>query len=316
MASSKNPRKAQSPKGIARIDSELECKGEIERMLKNSQTKVIMPALALGVLRSYSANRKRVFSDSEIRFSYESAVRSLKTHLGHDVHIGAKYEDAYGMRMSRYGFFRSVGHLKYELAKRFADCAEQLVSWIPNRIKQHIQSRIGVIPELADSKVRLRIAENVSKFMKLIGEQMNLNATSFEIVSFALIKIHLEKFACKIYRDTRTSAHDRGVDLATNFGVVYQVKKLRVETRSDADKLYAELKLNFDTERLQDGNVILVIDDISEDVRRYLIDMKVQSIRKEQLLTIAKDFRDSEDRQKVLRVIYEEFRRDYSSAIK
>jgi hypothetical protein len=31
--------------------------------------------------------------------------------------------------------------------------------------------------------------------MKLIGEQMNLNATSFEIVSFALIKIHLEKFA-------------------------------------------------------------------------------------------------------------------------
>jgi hypothetical protein len=65
-------------------------------MLKNSQTKVIMPALALGVLRQYSANRKRVFSDSEIRFSYESAVRSSKEHLGHDVHIGAKYEDAYG----------------------------------------------------------------------------------------------------------------------------------------------------------------------------------------------------------------------------
>ena len=62
--------------------------------------------------------------------------------------------------------------------------------------------------------------------------------------------------------------------------MVYQVKKLRIETRSDADKLYAELKLNFDTERLQDGNVILVIDDIAEDVRRYLIDMKVQSIKK------------------------------------
>jgi hypothetical protein len=243
-------------------------------------------------------------------------VRSLKAHLGHDVHIGAKYEDAYGMRMSRYGFFKSIGHLRYELTRRFADEAEELVPWIPDRIKQHIESRIGIIPKLADSKVRLRIAEKSSQFMKLIGEQMNLNATSFEIVSFAVIKIHLEKFACKIYRDTRTSAHDRGVDLATNFGVVYQVKKLRVESRSDADKLYAELKLNFDTERLQDGNVILVIDDIAEDVRRYLIDMKVQSIRKEQLLTIAKNFRDCEDRQKVLRVIYEEFRRDYSSAIK
>ena len=82
--------------------------------------------------------------------------------------------------------------------------------------------------------------------MKLIDEQMNLNATSFEIVSFALTKVHLEKFACKIYRDTRTSAHDRGVDLATNFGVVYQVKKLSIQSRSDADKLYAELKLNFE----------------------------------------------------------------------
>jgi hypothetical protein len=307
---------SRSRKGIARIDQELECKGDVERMLKNSQTKVIMPTLVLGILRQHAANQKRVFSDSEIRSSYESAVRSLKAHLGHDVHIGAKYEDAYGMRMSRYGFFRSVGHLKYELAERFANSAEQLVSWIPDRIKQHIESRIGVIPELADSKVRLEIADNVSKFMKLIGEQMNLNATSFEIVSFALIKIHLEKFACKVYRDTRTSAHDRGVDLATNFGVVYQVKKLRVESRSDADKLYAELKLNFDTERLQDGNVILVIDDIAEDVRRYLIDMKVQSIKKDQLLSIAREFRDSEDRQKVLRVIYEEFRRDYSSAIK
>jgi hypothetical protein len=303
-------------KHLARTAQVLECKKEVERMLKNSQTKVIMPALALGVLRQYSANRKRTFSDGEIRSAYESAVRSLKAHFGHDVHIGAKYEDAYGMRMSRYGFLKSVGHLRYELTKRFADEAEELVSWLPDRIKQHIESRIGIIPKLADSKIRLKIAEKPSDFMRLISEQMNLNATSFEIVSFALIKIHLEKFACKIYRDTRTSAHDRGVDLATNFGVVYQVKKLRVESRSDADKLYAELKLNFDTERLQDGNVILVIDDIAEDIRRYLIDMKVQSIRKEQLLTIAKDFHDPEDRQKALRVIYEEFRRDYSSAIK
>jgi hypothetical protein len=44
--------------------------------------------------------------------------------------------------------------------------------------------------------------------------------------------------------------------------------------------------------------------------------MKVQSIKKDQLLSIAREFHDSEDRQKVLRVIYEEFRRDYSSAIK
>ena len=136
------------------------------------------------------------------------------------------------------------------------------------------------------------------------------------IFSFAVIKVHLEKFACKIYRDTRTAAHDKGVDLSTNFGVVYQVKKLRVHTVSEADRLYAELKLNFDIERLQDGNLILVIDDISKEVKKYLIDMKIQSISKDDLLKLATSFDEPEDRQKVLRIVYEEFRREYSSTIR
>jgi hypothetical protein len=297
------------------IKTETDCKAEIERMLKNSQTKVIMPALALGALRQHLATQQSVFTDTELRVAYESAVQSLKKLLGHDVHIGAKYEDAYGMRMSRYSILRSAGHMRYALTKAFANYSTELCSWLPERIKQHIETRIGIIPQLAEPEKRLKIAGDTSAFIDIINSQLDKNPTSFEIVSFALIKVHLEKFACKIYRDTRTSAHDRGVDLATNFGVVYQVKKLSVRSKSDADKLYAELKLNFDSERLQDGNVILVIDDITEDVRRYLIDMKVQSIKREYLLGLAAGFSDVEDRQKVLRVIYEEFRRDYSSSI-
>lgn len=292
-----------------------DCKEEFERMLKNSQTKVIMPALGLGVLREFLVTQQPIFTDSELRNAYEATIRSLKKHLGHDVHVGAKYEDAYGMRMSRYGMLRSVGHLRYELAKPFRKHATELTAWLPDRIKKHIDARVGIIPELADAKTRLKLARNRREFVKLIDEQIDRNATTFEIVSFAVIKVHLERFACKIYRDTRTSAHDRGVDLATNFGVVYQVKKLRIHSRAEADKLYAELKLNFDAERLQDGNVILVIDDIAEDVRRYLIDMRVQSIKREHLIALADGFEDEEDRQKVLRVIYEEFRRDYSSVI-
>lgn len=278
------------------VATEKDCKFEIERMLKNSQTKVIMPAVAYGVLCYYLATKQTVFGDAEIKHAYQDAVQSLKKHLGHDVHIGAKYEDAYGMRMSRYGFLNSIGHLRYELAKTFAHHADGLCKWIPDRIKQHIDSRLGIIPKLADPAERLSLAADVVKFLGLVEEQLALNPTSFEIVSFAVIKVHLEKFACRVYRDTRTSAHDRGVDLATNFGVVYQVKKLSVLNRSDADRLYAELKLNFDSERLQDGNVILVIDDISEEVRRYLINMKVQSIKKDQLLAIARGFEDPEDR--------------------
>jgi hypothetical protein len=105
------------------------------------------------------------------------------------------------------------------------------------------------------------------------------------------------------------------VDLSTNFGVVYQVKKLKIYTASEADRLYAELKLNFDNERLQDGNVILVIDDISKEVKKYLIDMKIQSISKDDLLKMAASLDEVEDRQRILRIVYEEFRREYSSDI-
>lgn len=285
-------------------------------MLKLSQTKVIMPALAFGVLRFFVKNKQADFTDTEIKHAYQDAVRFLKKHIGHELHIGAKYEDAYGMRMSRYGFLSSLGHLKYRLNPVFGEHAGALCDWIPGCIKKHINARIGIIPSLSEAATRLAVAEDLRSFLKLIDEQLNLNPASFEIVSFALIKIHLEQFACRIYRDTRTASHDHGVDLATNFGVVYQVKKLRVYSRSDADRLYSELKQNFDRERLQDGNVILVIDDIAEDVRRYLINMKVQSIKKDQLIAIARGFETSEDRQKVLRVIYEEFARDYSGILR
>ena len=297
------------------VRTEADCRAEIERMLKNSQTKVIMPAVAFGVLRHYSATKQTVLSDTEIKHAYQEAVRFLIKHLGHDVHIGAKYEDAYGMRMSRYGFLSSVGHLKYKVAATFAEHAGSLCKWIPDRIKQHIDSRIGIIPKLADAAERLSLAADAPRFLALIAGQLVFNATSFEIVTFAVIKVHLEKFACKIYRDTRTAAHDKGVDLSTNFGVVYQVKKLRMLTESEANEVYNQLQQNFGSERLQDGKVILVIDDISEEVRRYLVNMKVQSIKKDQLLAIARGFEDPEDRQKVLRVVYDEFRRDYSGSV-
>lgn len=295
--------------------SEELCKSEIMRMLKNSQTKVIMPVVALGLLEEHSRSRQTLFSDSEVRKAYESAVRNLKKYLGHDVHIGAKYEDAYGMRMSRYGVLRSVGHLRYRLSRAYAGHARVLSNWIPERIKEHIEERLGVVPLLQNLEARVALAANSAGFLDLIRKQIVKTAANFEIFSFAVIKVHLEKFACKIYRDTRTAAHDRGVDLSTNFGVVYQVKKLKIQTESDANRVYSELKSNFDNERLQDGNVILVIDDISTRIKKYLIDMRVQSLSTNDLLKVAASFEDEEDRQKVLRIVYEEFRREYSSRI-
>ncbi len=297
-------------------NTEAFCRSEIDRMLKYSQTKVIMPVVTLGLLRVFLQNGQTVFSDPQIKKAYEAAVKSVKEFLGHDVHVGAKYYDAYGTRMSRYSVLKPVGHLKYELLAPYTSFAAPVCEWIPLRIKQHINERLGVVPMLNNSTTRVAYAEDREKFIELIRMQIDKTPANFEIFSFAVIKVHLEKFACKIYRDTRTSAHDKGVDLSTNFGVVYQVKKLQIHTESEADKVYAELKLNFDRERLQDGNVILVIDDISKKVKKYLIDMKVQALSKADLLTMASNFDESEDRQKVLRIVYDEFRREYSSTIK
>ncbi len=295
-------------------DSEEFCKGEVERMLKYSQTKDIMPVVTLGLLRVFKEKGQSVFSDAEVKKAYDAAVDFIKQFLGHDVHVGAKYYDAYGLRMSRYSVLKSVGHLTYEILPPYTTYAEALCNWIPPRIKRHIEDKLGVVPLLNTASARIVYAEDQSRFLNLIGKQIDKSPANFEICSFAVIKVHLEKFACKIYRDTRTSAHDKGVDLSTNFGVVYQVKKLRIKTESDADRVYAELKVNFDRERLQDGNVILVINDISKDLKTYLIKMKVQSISKADLLKMAARFDEPEDRQKVLRIVYEEFRREYSGS--
>ncbi|HZV89755.1 MAG TPA: hypothetical protein VFF95_19560 [Candidatus Binatus sp.] len=284
-------------------------------MLKYSQTKVIMPVVTLGLLRVFLQAGQLVYTDTEIKKAYEAAVRQLKVYLGHDVHLGAKYYDAYGTRMSRYSVLESVAHLKYKLLSPYTTFASILCDWIPARIKKHIDERLGVVPLLSNSASRVTYAENPLQFLELIREQIVKTPANFEIFSFAVLKVHLERFACKIYRDTRTAAHDKGVDLSTNFGVVYQVKKLRIQTESEADRVYAELKLNFDSERLQDGNVILIIDDICKEVKKYLIDMKVQSISKGDLLKMAAGFEEPEDRQKVLRIVSDEFRREYSSAI-
>src|SRR2546430_9253876 len=183
-------------------NSETFCKSEIERMLKNSQTKVIMPVVALGLLRSYSTTGETRFSDSEIRKAYQSSVRELKKFLGHDVHIGAKYEDAYGMRMSRYHVLKTVGHLEYELLSPYTECAKLLTGWIPKRIKQHIDERLGIVPLLHDLATRVALAEDEQNFVGLVREQIDKTPANFEIFSFAVIRVHLEKFACKIYRDT------------------------------------------------------------------------------------------------------------------
>lgn len=132
-------------------ETESFCRCEVDRMLKYSQTKVIMPVVTLGLLNLFVAKGQRVFSDREIKEAYEAAVQPLKEFLGHDVHIGAKYYDAYGSRVDRYSVLKSVGQLKYELLAPYTTFAEPLRAWIPERVKSHIEERLGVVPLLASA---------------------------------------------------------------------------------------------------------------------------------------------------------------------
>ena len=49
------------------------CKREIERMMANSQTKLIMPVVTLGLLNEFRATGVTVFTDDKIRKAYETA---------------------------------------------------------------------------------------------------------------------------------------------------------------------------------------------------------------------------------------------------
>jgi hypothetical protein len=290
------------------------CRAQIERMLERSQTKILLPILTLGLLREYKGENKVVFFDAEIKACYSRAVKWMKDRLGHSLNFGGKYYDAYSSRnLPKYRVLRALGEKRYELLAPYTTEATDLLEWIPARVAQHIQERLGLIPSLGERECRSRLSADPTAFVNLVSQHFDRNAANFEIFSFAIIKVHLEKFACRVYRDTRTTAHDCGVDLSTNFGVVYQIKKMKVLNRADADSICAELRINFDRERLQDGNVILVIDDISREVKNYLIDMKIQSISKHDLLRLASHFEDPEDREKVLRFVYQEFSREYSS---
>lgn len=298
-----------------KVTSLADCQSEFSLMLKRSKTKVIAPTLTLGLLQTHQAFGKTLFSERETQAAYTGAVRHLKEYMGHSLHIGAKWEDAYSRRtLPKYQVLKPLDE-GYELLSPYTRFSRELIPWMEAGIRDYITSRLGEIPKLEDKAFRASLASDSKAFLRLLEENTELNPANFEFICFAVLRVHLEKFACKIYRDSRAAAHDKGVDISTNFGVVYQIKKLRVVNQKTCDAIVSELRANFDRQRLEDGNVILVIDDIRQDFKEFLINMKIQSISKADLVKLAKQFDDEEDREKVLRIVHDEFRREYASVI-
>jgi hypothetical protein len=291
------------------------CCDNIEKMLSRSTTKLIMPILTYGLVKEYSESRREHYTDADVKQCYVKAIFYFKEYLGHSLHIGGRYQDAYPSRnLPQYGVLKTLGNRQYILTDPYKVASDKLLEFLPARIREFIEAKIGIIPNMGTIEERLRLAKNREKFLELIRQQIGMNPANFEIFSFAVLKTHLEKFACKLYRDTRTTAHDKGVDLSTNFGVVYQIKKLQLLTNNSADVVFREIKTNFSEDRIKDGNVVLVIDDIAQDVKTYLINMKIQSLSTDDIISLSSIF-DIEERQRVLRIVFEEFSREYQSDI-
>ena len=309
-------RKMRKQKQKVKLGTLADCQHEISVMVERSKTRLIAPTLTLGLLQSFVGSGKTIFSERETQAAYALAVKYLQKFMGHGLHIGAKWEDAYSRRtLPKYQVLKPLEN-GYELLAPYTTFSAQLIPWIENTIRKYIGLKLGNIPKLEDKQFRAKLATNSEAFLQLLKHNIELNPANFEFICFAVLRVHLEKFACKIYRDSRASAHDKGVDISTNFGVVYQIKKLRVVNKKTCDAIVSELQANFDRQRLEDGNVILVIDDIHKEFREFLINMKIQSISKFELMKLAQQFDDEEDREKVLRIIHDEFRREYASVIK
>ena len=67
-------------------------------MLKKSQTKVIFPIITFGLLKEYLVSEKAEFIDSEVKKAYHNAIFFMQNFIGHKLHTGGKYYDAYPIR--------------------------------------------------------------------------------------------------------------------------------------------------------------------------------------------------------------------------
>jgi len=160
-------------------------KDAIERMLKRSQTKILFPVITLGIVKSFLQTSRDVFTDLEIRGIYQKTVQELKKYLGHDLHIGGVYYDAYSSRnLPQHKVIKVIGNRKYQLNPLYKDCARELSVWLPERIKVFIDDKLGIITKLAQHNERVKISFNPDEFVKIIKDHIDKN---FSILKTLLI---------------------------------------------------------------------------------------------------------------------------------
>jgi hypothetical protein len=292
----------------------------INKLLRYSKTKLINPIAFLAALNLLLKNKK-IFTRKELEFNYKLAVEEIEKVTGSNLNIGGRFHaDTYPDRMSRkYGAFEITRENKIKLPSFIINLPKEkqveLKKYILGKIIETQRSKIGNIQLIDSDEKRIEVASNKENFINFLIRELKRSANSFEITCFAILKVFLEKFACKLYRNSRTTARDTGIDISTDYGVVYQIKKFKIKAKKEIYDILKEVQINFDRSRIEDGKLILIIEDIEANFKHFVIDKNIKMLKMSEIIKLANQIDEIEDRMKILRVIYDENRRELESDI-
>lgn len=307
-------------------------KSEIDRMIEDRRaTRLINPVLMLFYLKEFQRTRNRIVPFSVVKQGYEDTTCDLiRNHLRHNLNIGGQFNDSYLQRLaSRHHVLEFITGKDFAISMPFAQNAQFFIPYIVNRMTEHLNNKLSNIIRLhrivqTDSRDELQeiLSDPSSRRLREFLENgfdpssagfLNI-AYGFEICMFSILKVLLAKFGCKIYRDSKTYSSDKGTDLGTNFGVVYQVKKKCIVTEEAFNELVSELLLNFANGRIQEGNVFIIIEDIDDGLKKRLERQHINCITRKSITDFL-DKLNSDEKWEILKQITKEFQRELMSDV-
>jgi hypothetical protein len=315
-------------------------KAEIDRIISRSTTKLILPLLMLFYLEYVERNKNPIVENDLVKEGYYNTICNfIRNYLHHNFNIGGEFNDTYISRLSsRHRFLRQISQRKFAVQDDYFSNAKELIIYMQKKIEEHLNAKLANIVILkklmeknGSSHEGLKkqekylldiISENNSRrFREFLETGFDRKAESFlamsygfEICMFSILKIFLLKFGCRLYRDTRTYAVDKGGDISTNFGVVYQIKNYSLTSEEKFTELLNELFLNFSDGRIQQGNVFLIVKDASDGVVAQLKKQSINCITKKGVIDLL-DKLNSEEKREVLTSIIREFNRELLSDV-
>ena len=292
----------------------------INNIIKSSKTKLINPIAFLASV-NFLLKGKKIFTRKELDEEYKKAVKEVKEFTKSDLNVGGRFHsNTYPDRMARnYNALILLSENKLQLPKFIIKQDTEKIKIIKQILLDKIldtqKIKIGNLQSIDRDFKRIKIAKKKDKFINFLTNELKCSANSFEITCFAILKVFLEKFACKLYRNSRTNARNSGIDISTDFGVAYQVKKFKIKEEKEINKILKEIQTNFDKDRIQDGKLVLVLEDIDANFKHLVLGKNIKMFKMSEIIKIANQIDEVEDRMKTLRVIYDENKRELKSDI-